>query len=74
MKELLATNDIVLLSALRHYLEEEGVEFDVFGTHVGSLFPGDLGIASSRIMVSEDDFNRAKRVLDQLKNGEMACD
>jgi len=73
MKELLATGDLVLVSALRHHLSVEEVEFDVFDGFVGSLFPGDLSIASHRIMVSDDDYNRAKRILTQLQNGDMAC-
>jgi len=74
MKELLATGDIVLLSALKHHLSVEEVAFDVFDAYVGSLFPGDMNVASSRVMVTEEDYNRAKRILTQLQNGEMACE
>ncbi|NVK20661.1 MAG: DUF2007 domain-containing protein [Methylocystaceae bacterium] len=74
MKELLATGDLVLVSALRHHLDLEDVDFDVFDGFVGSLFPGDLSIASHRFMVSDEDFHRAKRILQQLQNGDMACE
>ncbi|MDV7339191.1 DUF2007 domain-containing protein [Terasakiella sp. A23] len=74
MKELLATGDLVLVSALRHHLSVEEVEFDVFDGFVGSLFPGDMSIASHRIMVSDEHYNRAKRVLEALQNGDMTCE
>lgn len=74
MKELLATGDLVLVSALRHHLGEEEIDFDVFDGFVGSLFPGDLSIASHRVMVRDEDFGRAQNVLTRLQNGEMACD
>lgn len=74
MKELVATGDLVLVSALRHHLSEEQVDFDVFDGFVGSLFPGDMSIASHRVMVSDEDYHRAKRVLDNLQNGVMACE
>ncbi len=74
MKELLATGDLVLVSALRHHFSVEELAFDVFDGFVGSLFPGDISIASHRIMVSDEHYSRAKRVLEQLRNGEMACD
>lgn len=74
MKELVATGDLVLLSALKHHLDLEGIAFDTFDGYVGSLFPGELSVASSRIMVEDSDFHRAKRLLIQLQNGEMACE
>lgn len=74
MKELLATGDLVLVSALRHHLGEEEIDFDVFDGFVGSLFPGDLSIASHRVMVRDEDYHRAQDVLTRLQNGEMACD
>lgn len=74
MKELLATGDLVLVSALRHHLGEEDIDFDVFDGFVGSLFPGDLSIASHRVMVRDEDYGRAQTVLTRLQKGEMACD
>ncbi|SCA56879.1 conserved hypothetical protein [Candidatus Terasakiella magnetica] len=74
MKELVASGDPVLLSALKYHLEGEGIEYDLFDGFVGSLFPGDFSVASSRIMVSDEDYDRAKRLLKSLQNGEMACE
>jgi len=68
MKQLVASGDIVLISALKHYLNESNIAFEVFDGYVGALFPGDMGIASSRIMVDEDDFDRAEQVLKELQD------
>lgn len=66
MKELLSTSDPVLLSMVRHYLEEAGIVHHVFDAFVGSLFPGDMQFAANRVMVDEDDFSRAKWLLKDL--------
>jgi len=66
MKELVATGDLVLLSALKYHLDSEGIEYDTFDGYVGSLFPGEMSVASSRIMVVDEDFERAMRVLTSL--------
>lgn len=70
MKELVASGDLVLMSLLRHCLTQENIDFDVFDGFVSSLFPGDLGIPSARVMVRSEDFNRAKRLLAELQNME----
>ncbi|GGF76597.1 MULTISPECIES: DUF2007 domain-containing protein [Terasakiella] len=74
MKELVATGDLVLLSALKYHLDSEGIEFDTFDGYVGSLFPGEMSVASSRIMVIDEHYDRAKRLLKSLQDGEMACE
>ncbi len=70
MKELVASSDPVLLSALQHYLELEEIGFHFFDTHVSSLFPGDPGIAATRVMVADEDFRKAETVLNQIKSRE----
>lgn len=70
MKELVASGDMVLMSLLRHCLNEEGIDFDVFDGFVGSLFPGDMAVASARLMVRSEDYTRAKRLLDEIQDAE----
>ena len=66
MRELIVTGDPVLLSVLRFHLEDAGLQYDVFGTYTNSLFPGDLNFATSRVMVSDDDFYQAHLILNSL--------
>jgi len=64
MKELLRTNDIVKLSWLEALLADAGIETLVLDLHT-SVLEGSLGILPRRLMVSEDDYLRARMVLQQ---------
>ena len=62
MLELLRSNDPVYLSFVRHVLEEEGIGFVQLDDHM-SVLEGSVGILPRRIMVSEAEIDRARRVL-----------
>jgi hypothetical protein len=62
MREILATNDLVLLSYAAHLLGEAGIEFEVFDTHMSAV-EGSIGAIPRRLMVASDDFAAAKRTL-----------
>ena len=58
MRELLRTNDLVLLSYASHVLEEEGITAYVFDGHM-SVMEGSIGALPRRLMVEEEDFDAA---------------
>ncbi len=62
MKELLRTNDIVKLSWLEALLADAGIETLVLDLHT-SIVEGSIGILPRRLMVSDDDYVRARLVL-----------
>ena len=62
MKELLRTNDIVKLSWLEALLSDAKIETVVLDLHT-SIIEGSIGILPRRMMVSDDDYTRARRVL-----------
>lgn len=62
MKELLRTNDIVKLSWLEALLADAGIESLVLDLHT-SVLEGSIGILPRRLMVSEDDYLRARLLL-----------
>jgi hypothetical protein len=62
MRELLRTNDPVLLSYATHLLEEEGITPYVFDGHM-SIMEGSIGVLPRRLMVEEEDFYVAARAL-----------
>ncbi|MGF1628754.1 MAG: DUF2007 domain-containing protein [Kiloniellaceae bacterium] len=68
MKELLRTNDIVRLSWLEALLADAGVGTVVFDLHT-SVLEGSIGILPRRLMVSDDDYLRARRVLQDAGEG-----
>ncbi|CAN5287379.1 DUF2007 domain-containing protein [soil metagenome] len=62
MKELLRTNDIVLLSYVGHLLSEAAIDHTVFDAHISAV-EGSIGAFPRRVMVAEDDLNAARRIL-----------
>lgn len=74
MKQLVATGDMVLISALKHYLAENNIAFAVFDGYVSALFPGDMSITTTRVMVDEDDYDRAQLLLDELQQDVQASE
>jgi len=67
MKELLRTTDLVRLSWLGALLRDAGIESFVFDGHM-SVVEGTLGILPRRLMVTDDDLDRARSIL--MESGE----
>ena len=59
MIELLRTNNQVLISWLRALMAENGIEIIVLDTHT-SVLEGSAIAIPRRIMVDDDDYERAK--------------
>lgn len=66
MKELLRSNDPVLVSYLEHRLREAGIEPLVLDAYT-SIVEGSLGILPRRMMVAEEDHPAAARILDEVR-------
>lgn len=62
MRDVLKTNNAVLLNFAQVLLANAGIEAVVFDRHM-SVMDGSLGILPRRLMVSDDDFSQAERVL-----------
>ncbi len=62
MKELLRTNDMAQLSWFQALLDCEGIQAVVFDTHT-SILEGSANAIPRRLMVVDEDFDAAKRVL-----------
>jgi hypothetical protein len=63
MKELLRTNDVVLLSFATALLRDEGMVPVVLDTHT-SILEGSIGAIPRRLMVSDADYASARVLLD----------
>ena len=68
MKELLRTNDIVKLSWLRALLADSGLEALILDQNT-SILEGSAGAIPRRLMVLDDDYDQAVRLLAEA--GEM---
>jgi len=62
MKELLRTNDPVVLSFLQTRLGQAGIEAVIFDTNA-SIVEGSIGVLPRRLMVIDDDYDQAVDVV-----------
>ena len=62
MRELVRTNDVVLLSAITALLEGADIGHAVFDQNM-SILEGSLGVIPRRILVDEDEFDEARELL-----------
>ncbi len=66
MKELLRTNDPVLLSLLMARFKGEAIEAIVFDAHM-SILEGSANAIPRRVMVADEDFSRAQAILEEAE-------
>ena len=62
MKAVLKTNNPVLLNYAANVLAQEGVEHAVFDENA-SIMDGSMGFLPRRLMVLDEDFSKAERLL-----------
>jgi hypothetical protein len=68
MKELLRTNDAVLITAIEAILKGAGIEIHVADRYM-SVMEGSIGVLPRRVMIVEDDAIKARRVLTEAGLG-----
>ncbi len=62
MRTVLATNDPIRLSFLRSLLRDAGITAVLLDAHVSAV-EGSIGAIPRRLVVAEQDWHRARRVL-----------
>ena len=62
MRAVLKTNDAVLLGFAQALLTDAGIGVTIFDSHM-SVMDGSLGILPRRLMVADEDFAAAERLL-----------
>ena len=73
MKELLRSNDAVLISYVGALLEEEGIAFMVADANM-SVLEGSIGALPRRVLVPGDALKRAQAVLTGAGIGHVIVD
>ena len=68
MVELLRSNDLVLISAVRALLAEDDIQVVVADEHMSAL-EGSLGFLPRRMLVRAEDIMRARRALEDAGLG-----
>lgn len=71
MKELLRSNDLVLISFLTAVLEDAGVATVVLDEHMSNL-DGSVVAIPRRLMVADDQFSLAKRLIEAAQKAQAA--
>ncbi len=69
MKELVRTNNTVLLSWLQSLLRQEGIESFVFDSHM-SVLEGSANAIARRLMVIDDDYDKARETKTEAGEGQ----
>ena len=68
MRELIRTNDAVLVSAVVALLESAGIRSMVFDQNMSAL-EGSLGVRPRRVLVAEEHESRARKLLEDAGLG-----
>jgi hypothetical protein len=68
MREILLTNDVVVLSFARTVLEEAGLQVMVADAHMSAM-EGSIGAFPRRLLVSGDSQAEARRLLEEAGLG-----
>ncbi|HWK39804.1 MAG TPA: DUF2007 domain-containing protein [Hyphomicrobium sp.] len=69
MRDLVTTNDPVLLSYLLVLLQDAGIEAEVFDGNM-SIVQGTLGAVTKRLAVPDDRWDAARRLLIEADLGQ----
>jgi hypothetical protein len=69
VRELLRSNEMVFLSWADALLKSEDIEIFVLDGHM-SVLEGSAGAILRRVMVADEDYERAKRVLQDAGEGD----
>jgi len=64
MKELIRSNDPIFICWLEAHLAAEGIEFMVLDTHA-SIINGSISAIPRRVMVDEDQYDQAMRLIEE---------
>jgi Putative prokaryotic signal transducing protein len=73
MKELLRSNDAVLISYVSALLDGAGIGFIVADTNM-SVLEGSIGALPRRVLVETDGLPRARRLLNEAGIGHVITD
>lgn len=65
MKILVKSNEIILLSWVKHTLSENNIKFQVFDEFISSV-EGSINAFPIRILVSNEDFDEAKKLIKKV--------
>ncbi len=69
MRELIRTNDPVTLSFIQALLNEQAIRHVTLDTNM-SVLEGSIGILPRRILVEDDSYRQARRIIEEAGLGQ----
>ena len=69
MKELIRTNDLILISRIQSILINATIHYDLLDVYVSTI-EGSINAIQKRIVVSNNDFIRSRKLIQDLTNDE----
>ena len=65
MKEVLRTNDLIIISLIKSVFKAAGIKNQILDTHT-SIIEGSILAIEKRIMVSDHDFQQSQKLIKHL--------
>ena len=69
MKEILRTNNLILISRIQSILNDAGIQKKILDTHASNI-EGNISAIQRRLVVSNDDFQQSQKLINDLENYE----
>ena len=69
MKEVLRTNNLILISWVQTILDDAGIQNKLLDTHASNI-EGNISAIQRRLVVSNDDFQQSQKLINDLDNYE----
>ena len=69
MKEILRTNNLILISRVQSILNDAGIQNKLLDTHASNI-EGNISAIQRRLVVSNDDFQQSQKLINDLENYE----
>ena len=69
MKEVIRTNNLILISRVQTILDEAGIQNKLLDTHASNI-EGNISAIQRRLVVSDDDFHQSQKLINDLENYE----
>ncbi|HQS10713.1 MAG: hypothetical protein B7Y12_14170 [Rhizobiales bacterium 24-66-13] len=73
MRDLVRTNDLVLISAIEALLTAADIGHMVADSYVSAL-EGSIGVIPRRVLVLDEDLAQGRRLLTEAGLGDVLCD
>ena len=69
VKEILRTNNLILISRVQSILNDAGIQNKLLDTHASNI-EGNISAIQRRLVVSNDDFQQSQKLINNLDNYE----